>query len=930
MQIAWKVLIVFLLFGLNQGAHAQISASKTQSLQVDADTNHKAGPGDAIRYTVVITNTAGSNLFDVVFNDIIGSNTTLVAGSIRSTPLARPDLYSAIGNTTLSVPAASGVLTNDSDPDGDAVGVVAFAAVSAQGGTVMVANDGGFSYLPPAGFKGADSFAYTIGDGHGGSNSSLATIMVSDMVWYVNNAGANGDGRQSSPLNSFGGINGAGGAGDFDGANDIIYLFQGSGSYGSGLALESGQKLIGAGAALVVGGTTIYPAGSRPTLGLGGAGATCAANNLIQGLDIVATAGKGVSGAGFGTLTISNASITSTGGAALDLATGTLAITLDSASSMNSSAEGLRLSNVNGTFTAVAGNISAPTGAGIFISGETAGVTYPGNVTKNNAGRVVDISGKSGGTVALNGAMTQVAASGTGISLVNNSGATISFGGVITLSTSANAAFSATGGGTVTATASGSTLTTTSGAALNVVNTTIGAGGLTFQSISCNGAVNGIVLNATGSSGGLTVTGSDGADAGTVPDAGSGGTIQNTSGHGISLAGTTDVRLGGMTVRNNLGSGISGSSINGFVLDGATITGNGNDAASDESGINLSELTGTSSGGAHPTAIRNSTISNNNEFELQITDTTGLLADFQLHDNTISCNGFGINGNATSPHGNLVNFLALGSASMTLNAVGGSYSGNLDTSGGRIITATGIQADHSGSGGTVNANISGAAFTNNNVSVSVSAANGGSMTFDVNGNTASRSRSHNLNLFIAANSVGSVNGKFRNNIVGQQGVPNSGSEIGYGIRVQNEAKLGANILISGNTIQGIGAPGAGFAGINVNHGIVGATTVNQMLSLTIANNTIRDVYNSRAIVVQQNDSGNPGMVCANVSGNQMSNIAGNVGDGTCLRFRQLSGGVFRCTQTDLNNLAAVNGIGAGQISVGGTVTYNQSPCMTPP
>src|SRR5581483_820093 len=98
---------------------------------------------------------------------------------------------------------------------------------------------------------------------------------------------------------------------------------------------------------------------------------------------------------------------------------------------------------------------------------------------------------------------------GTGVSLTSNSGS-ISFTGTLTLSTGSNPAFAATGGGTVTSTDTASTLTTTTATALNVANTTIGAGGLHFKSISSNGATNGIVLNNTGSTAGLTVHGVSG------------------------------------------------------------------------------------------------------------------------------------------------------------------------------------------------------------------------------------------------------------------------------------------------------------------------------------------------------------------------------------------------------------------------------------
>src|SRR5207248_500707 len=114
---------------------------------------------------------------------------------------------------------------------------------------------------------------------------------------------------------------------------------------------------------------------------------------------------------------------------------------------------------------------------------------------------------------------------------------TINFSGGITANTGTNPAFSATGGGTVNVNDAGpvvNTLTTTTGTALNVANTTIGSTGLKFQSISANGATNGIVLNNTGTTAGLTVTGNAGTCISTASTC-TGGTIQNTSGHGVFL-----------------------------------------------------------------------------------------------------------------------------------------------------------------------------------------------------------------------------------------------------------------------------------------------------------------------------------------------------------------------------------------------------------
>ena len=111
------------------------------------------------------------------------------------------------------------------------------------------------------------------------------------------------------------------------------------------------------------------------------------------------------------------------------------------------------------------------------------------------------------------------------------------------------------------------------GTALNVANTTIGADDLTFQSISANGAVNGIVLNTTGSSGGLTVTGTDGGDAGTDPDAWHRWRrFRALPGTLVSLTSASNVSLGGLTINNTSADGINMNGGSNLTLNTATIS----------------------------------------------------------------------------------------------------------------------------------------------------------------------------------------------------------------------------------------------------------------------------------------------------------------------------------------------------------------------
>jgi Ca2+-binding RTX toxin-like protein len=71
------------------------------------------------------------------------------------------------------------VLANDSDPDGDALGVTSTGTINtAQGGTVDIAVDGSFVYTPAPDFNGTDSFDYTVSDGNGGTATATVTLQV--------------------------------------------------------------------------------------------------------------------------------------------------------------------------------------------------------------------------------------------------------------------------------------------------------------------------------------------------------------------------------------------------------------------------------------------------------------------------------------------------------------------------------------------------------------------------------------------------------------------------------------------------------------------------------------------------------------------------------------------------------------------------------
>ncbi len=100
---------------------------------------------------------------------------------VNRAPVAGNDAYSTNEDTTLNV-AAPGVLSNDSDADGDSLSAV-WVSGPAHGTLALNAN-GSFNYTPNANFNGGDSFTYKANDG--AADSNVATVAIT--IHAVNDA----------------------------------------------------------------------------------------------------------------------------------------------------------------------------------------------------------------------------------------------------------------------------------------------------------------------------------------------------------------------------------------------------------------------------------------------------------------------------------------------------------------------------------------------------------------------------------------------------------------------------------------------------------------------------------------------------------------------------------------------------------------------
>ncbi|MEW8135957.1 MAG: Ig-like domain-containing protein [Candidatus Thiodiazotropha endolucinida] len=130
-------------------------------------------------------NTVGNQTGVAAYDDKITGTVTITVDPVSTeAPQVIDDNYMAIVDTDLVVDIVDGVLSNDTEPQGQPM-TAAFDGptppdTTTEGGTVVLNADGSFTYTPPAGFSGADTFTYIASDDSAPTpNESLpATVTI--------------------------------------------------------------------------------------------------------------------------------------------------------------------------------------------------------------------------------------------------------------------------------------------------------------------------------------------------------------------------------------------------------------------------------------------------------------------------------------------------------------------------------------------------------------------------------------------------------------------------------------------------------------------------------------------------------------------------------------------------------------------------------
>jgi len=175
--------IPFAVGDVETAAGSLVVTAASSNITLVPNANITLG-GTGANRTIALTpaaNQFGATTITVTVSD--GEKTTsdtfvLTVTAVNDAPLSVGDSYNTAEDTPLTV-SAPGVLSNDTDVDGDSL--TAVLVDEPEHGTLILNTNGSFTYTPDSLYHGADGFTYKANDGAADSNVVTVTISISSV-----------------------------------------------------------------------------------------------------------------------------------------------------------------------------------------------------------------------------------------------------------------------------------------------------------------------------------------------------------------------------------------------------------------------------------------------------------------------------------------------------------------------------------------------------------------------------------------------------------------------------------------------------------------------------------------------------------------------------------------------------------------------------
>ncbi|OOG80146.1 hypothetical protein B0E41_21425, partial [Hydrogenophaga sp. A37] len=137
-----------------------------------SDVNDGVDPNDE-NLTGTTFNLEGVPALAADGSNAVPLTTDLLFRDVNDAPVAVDDAITVPEDTPFT--SVVDLDTNDTDLDGDSLTVVPGTFPTAQGGTIVIAANGSYTYTPPVGYNGTDSVNYTVTDG---TASDVGTLNI--------------------------------------------------------------------------------------------------------------------------------------------------------------------------------------------------------------------------------------------------------------------------------------------------------------------------------------------------------------------------------------------------------------------------------------------------------------------------------------------------------------------------------------------------------------------------------------------------------------------------------------------------------------------------------------------------------------------------------------------------------------------------------